>query len=344
MTETLQAPFVWFGGKRRAAPLVWDALGDVPQYVEPFAGSAAVLLARPPFTGRRIETLNDADGWLVNTWRAIQLAPDQVAAAAEGPMTEIDYHARLAWLQQRRTPDLVAWLEGDPEHYDAKAAGWWLYVCAAGIGNPFDPGPWQVIDGHLRNIRTTNQGAGINRELPHLSCNQGITRELPSLGNAGRGTAKQSGSQLAGYMQALASRLQQVRITCGDWRRVLTPSAVANGGRTKHDPQTLGVFLDPPYTVGSSLYATDHSQDISVDVEQWAAEHGDQYRIVLAGFNTDHDQLLNIGWHKIHGKSGGGGGYNTDRTADRRERLWISPTCAGPAEDLFSQNDAIWDQ
>ena len=43
-----------------------------------------------------------------------------------GEMTEIDYHARLAWLQERRTPDLVAWLEGDPEAHDARAAGWWL--------------------------------------------------------------------------------------------------------------------------------------------------------------------------------------------------------------------------
>lgn len=43
----LRAPFPWFGGKSRAAPLVWSALGDVANYVEPFAGSLAVLLARP---------------------------------------------------------------------------------------------------------------------------------------------------------------------------------------------------------------------------------------------------------------------------------------------------------
>ena len=73
--ETLVAPFPYFGGKRRAAEIVWRALGDPGGYVEPFAGSAAVLLARPPMSGRRVETINDADGWLVNAWRAIQLAP-----------------------------------------------------------------------------------------------------------------------------------------------------------------------------------------------------------------------------------------------------------------------------
>lgn len=32
---TLNAPFPWFGGKSRAAPLVWEALGDVRNYVSP---------------------------------------------------------------------------------------------------------------------------------------------------------------------------------------------------------------------------------------------------------------------------------------------------------------------
>lgn len=115
---TLSAPFPYFGGKRRAAPLVREALGDPSGYVEPFAGSAAVLLARPHFKGRRVETINDADGWLINAWRAIQLRPDDVAAHAAGPVSEIDYHARLAWLQERRSPDLVAWLEMCAAHRD----------------------------------------------------------------------------------------------------------------------------------------------------------------------------------------------------------------------------------
>ena len=79
---TLAAPFPYFGGKSLACETVWAALGDPENYVEPFAGSAAVLLARPPHKGRRAETLNDADGWLVNMWRAIQHSPDAVADAA----------------------------------------------------------------------------------------------------------------------------------------------------------------------------------------------------------------------------------------------------------------------
>ena len=53
MGDVLQAPFVWFGGKRKVAAEVWDALGDVDNYVEPFAGSLAVLLGRPERHRRR---------------------------------------------------------------------------------------------------------------------------------------------------------------------------------------------------------------------------------------------------------------------------------------------------
>lgn len=41
--KKLKAPFPWFGGKSRAAHLVWERFGAVGNYVEPFAGSLAVL-------------------------------------------------------------------------------------------------------------------------------------------------------------------------------------------------------------------------------------------------------------------------------------------------------------
>src|SRR5690606_14788585 len=38
-TVRLRAPFPWFGGKGPIAAAVWRRFGDVPNYVEPFAGS-----------------------------------------------------------------------------------------------------------------------------------------------------------------------------------------------------------------------------------------------------------------------------------------------------------------
>ena len=58
---TLKSPFPYFGGKSRATDLVWPRFGAVRNYVEPFFGSGAMLLARPEeWTGT--ETVNDADG------------------------------------------------------------------------------------------------------------------------------------------------------------------------------------------------------------------------------------------------------------------------------------------
>ena len=322
---TLAAPFPYFGGKRRAAPIIWDALGDPGGYVEPFAGSAAALLARPVVIGKRVETLNDADGWLVNAWRSIQLSPDEVAKHCEWPVTEIDYHARLAWLQARRDADLVAWLEGDPEHHDAKAAAWWLYVCACGIGDPWGSGPWRVVDGHLR--KAGNAGRGVNRELPHLGdAGRGVNRELPHLGNAGKGYD----TPLRAYMQALSVRLRDVRITCGDWKRVVTPGVIR---ATRGGDGSVGILLDPPYTTGGDMYGHVDA-DVSHAVRGWCRTANASLRIVLCGFEDDHDELLAQGWRKVQGKAGSGSGYSTDVKAHKRERLWLSPACLGAQMEL----------
>lgn len=41
--KQLQAPFPWFGGKRKVASEVWARFGRVDNYVEPFFGSGATM-------------------------------------------------------------------------------------------------------------------------------------------------------------------------------------------------------------------------------------------------------------------------------------------------------------
>ncbi|MFJ3957723.1 DUF4326 domain-containing protein [Arthrobacter sp. NPDC090010] len=341
--QGLAAPFPYFGGKRRAAATVWRALGDPAGYVEPFAGSAAVLLERPAFRGRRVETLNDLDGWLVNTWRAIQQSPAEVARHAGGPVMEIDYHARLAWLQERRTDGLVSWLEGDPEVYDAKAAGWWLYVAACGIGDPWGAGPWHVIDGRLTKLPKANgrRGTGIERSLPDIgTAGKGINRELPHLGTAGMGVNRAFPAQgehdraLAAYMTTLAERICRVRITCGSWERVVKPSAIRAGAG---GDGARAVFLDPPYATSGDLYASsaDDSGEISANVRRWCTTVPEDLRVILCGYENEHDELLTHGWTVTEGKANGGAGYNTDPLAGRRERLWMSPACITHKQEAF---------
>ena len=328
-----RAPFPYFGGKRNAAPIVWGLFGDVDHYVEPFCGSCAMLLARPQNHRRKIETVNDADGMLVNVWRAIRNAPEAVAKECAIPVMEIELHARLAKVKSQITPDFLSWMEGDEKHFDAKLAADWLYCTCASIGTCMnDDGPWRVIDGHLINTRELphlgGMGRGINRELPHLTnMGQGINRALPHLGDMGRGCENKE-SLIRQYLQALAYRLERVRICCGDWKRVIKSPSVLFAGQ-----KAAGVFLDPPYSVSPDLYMV--GKDVSAEVREWCKAAGDnpKVRIALCGFEADgHDELLEHGWHKIEGKAGGSG-YNKNKEDHKRERIYLSPAIRMRGED-----------
>ena len=126
-------------------------------------------------------------------------------------------------------------------------------------------------------------------------------------------------------MHTLAHRLQRVRITCGDWRRVLTPSAsrAATGGDGH-----IAVFLDPPYATSGDLYAhNDRHATIAANVQEWCTTAPNDMRIILCGYDNEHDALLNHGWTVTQGKAGGGSGYSNNPGNHLRERLWLSPAC-----------------
>ena len=75
---SLAAPFPYFGGKTSHAARIASLLPDHGHYVEPFAGSLAVLLAKPR---SRMETVNDLDGDLMTFWRVLRDQPEVLARA-----------------------------------------------------------------------------------------------------------------------------------------------------------------------------------------------------------------------------------------------------------------------
>lgn len=75
----MKAPFPYYGGKTKLAERIADLLPEHQHYVEPFAGSLAVLLAKKP---ARMETVNDIDGDLMTFWRVLRDQPDDLARAA----------------------------------------------------------------------------------------------------------------------------------------------------------------------------------------------------------------------------------------------------------------------
>lgn len=70
--------FSYYGGKTSLAPWIVSLFPAHRVYVEPFCGSAAVLLAKPPSTH---EIVNDVDGDLVNFFRVLRERPEELELA-----------------------------------------------------------------------------------------------------------------------------------------------------------------------------------------------------------------------------------------------------------------------
>lgn len=389
----MKAPFPWFGGKRRVASLVWPRFGDVSNYIEPFAGSLAVLLERPH--APRSEIVNDKDPYISNFWRALQNDPDEMAYWADWPVNEVDLHARHRWLvaalegasrtgqrggqdgRATRAPRgaFTEMLMSDPHYYDSKIAGWWVWGISQWIGNGWCVRPeWQGRFGtHARGIHGVRanypRDAGATQNLRDAGATQNLKLEMkrPSLRRGGRGIhgVHLSKPDLSGcrsaygrgihasafgdkygsiraYFDALAHRLRRVRVCCGDWHRVLSPSCTTKIGLT-------AVLLDPPYGCGMDdasrtgqlsprsrrltrdmrLYAHDEI-GLSARVRKWAIEHGDdpKMRIALCGLEGEHEMPPT--WTKIAWKANGGYGNQSNsrgRQNASRERIWFSPHC-----------------
>jgi len=283
----MKAPFPWFGGKSKIAPEVWARFGDVDNYVEPFFGSGAVLLARPEWHTRRVETINDKDGFLTNFWRAVKMDPEAVAKWADWPVNEIDLAARRDWLFSQ--DDHCARMEAAPNFYDARMAGVWVWGVCSTIGNA-----WQPKSTHL------GAGRGVHRAGTHLG--------------AGKGAA------IAEYFSALALRMERVRVMSGDWSRVTSPTVTTHNGLT-------GMFLDPPYLdactttyrhnddcrVAVREYAIAHGAEMRIALCCYAGEQD----------MPDDWELFRWKAHGGYGSQGEGAG----RANRHREQVWFSPAC-----------------
>ena len=343
----MRAPFPWFGGKSRVADLVWQRFGDVPNYCEPFFGSGAVLLERP--SQPRTETVNDRDCFVANFWRALQSDPQAVVRYADNPVNEADQHARHLWLI--RQTDWVERMKTEPEFYDAKIAGWWVWGQCIWIGSGWCSGLRQLPHlgdagkgvhrqlPHLGDAGTGvhrqlphlgDAGTGVHRQLPHLGdAGTGVHRKLPHLGDAGTGVHRKlphlgdagteciasdltSGTQSRAHLLAYMQELAERLRTV----RVCCGdwSRICGPSPTvKHG--ITGVFLDPPYADESErtngLYAVDDGQ-VAHAVREWASKWGADPRMRIALCGYEGEHAMPDGWECVPWKAQGGYGSQGD--------------------------------
>lgn len=110
----MKPPFAYYGGKTKLAPRIVSLLPPHRCYVEPFAGSLAVLLAK-----RRAphEVVNDLDGHVVNFWRQLRDRPDELE--------------RLCALTPYARDEFIACADLDIDDDLERARRWWVRVTQA---------------------------------------------------------------------------------------------------------------------------------------------------------------------------------------------------------------------
>ena len=344
---TLLSPFPYFGGKRSVAGDVWARLGSPSQYIEPFCGSAAVLLAAPK--PAQLEVVCDGSGFIANFWRAVKRQPAAVAEAADYPVSHIDLGAAHVWLMAQRAR-IGAELQDIEWPGDAKAAGRWLHGQCCWIGSGWCEWDRATSPRGIGKVPAYGQDAGFGINAAAQSDRAGPARrqcgegrpgdregddatsagmgvqaigKVPHAGNAGRGEQAlltSAGRTAWRWLHQLADRLERVRVVHGDWTRCLNNHF---GGTD------TAVFLDPPYRAYERLYG--NAAPVADAVEAWAREHAD-LRVALCGHRGDYDLP---GWDAVDW-SRGRLTYGGNKTTDS-ECIWYSPACLPRvSRDLFA--------
>jgi site-specific DNA-adenine methylase len=298
MSEKIRTlPLSYFGKKTRIAPFVWDLFdaANTGMYIEPFAGSGAVLFARPIIKGH--EVINDKEIRLLNLYRSIKYKPDELVESLHNCKSAVDLAAYTLYMNEHplELDDFI----NDPTFCLPHMAGYFCLRVSASLG-------------HM-NKRQNPDGVMNISDKACYAVPMWKKREA-----------------LTEWIYALRKRLDKVEILCTDWTKPVSDAhlSVSYGSGKQH----TSVFLDPPYEGFETLYK--HRVSVSSQVRQWCIDKSDfeQLRIVVCGYNNEHDELLDYGFIKHVSKSVGG---NLKENNDNDEYIWASKSCTKPVLTLF---------
>jgi DNA adenine methylase len=252
----LKPPFSYFGSKLSIAPRIAALLPPHGHYVEPFAGSLAVLLAKRPSP---METVNDLDGNLMCFWQVLRDRPgDLERACALTPHSRAEHDAAFAMDGDDLERARKVWVlltQGRGGHLPPRRSGWRHYQDPQGpTSMPAYLGAYlgrmagaverlrgvslecrpaaEVIerygrhDGvliyadppYLASVRTLNNGRGRGPDYAHELRTDEEHGELAASLRAARAAVV-----LSGYDSPLYAELY------GDWHRLDLPGLAGNG-------------------------------------------------------------------------------------------------------------------
>jgi len=104
--------------------------------------------------------VNDVDCFLANFWRSVTADPDAVAVHADWPVNEADMHARHQWLIEQEA--FRERMHSDPDFFDVKIAGWWVWGLCQWIG-----GGWCAQPKNRKHPKLDGIGKGVHSDYGH---------------------------------------------------------------------------------------------------------------------------------------------------------------------------------
>lgn len=124
---SLIPPFPYFGGKMRLAEAIVSHFPAHDRYVEPFAGSLAVLFAKTP---ESFEVVNDIDSRLMRFWRTLRDRGDELEEACS-----LTPHSREEYRLAKKGPEPADDIEN--------ARQLWLLYCQS-ISASYEGAGWRA--------------------------------------------------------------------------------------------------------------------------------------------------------------------------------------------------------
>ncbi len=154
----MRTPLTYYGGKQALARQIVPLMPAHRVYLEPFAGGAAMLFAKPRCDR---ETLNDADDTIMRFWRALRDRPDELAAAVAATP-----YGRSEWRASRdedASDDVEAarrLLVNVDQSFSRSRQGWSVPCLGDGRGR-WQPGSWENLPPKLLAAAERLQGVAL---------------------------------------------------------------------------------------------------------------------------------------------------------------------------------------
>lgn len=308
-----------------------------------------MLLAAPRIAPR--EVVADKNGLIINAWRALKYDPEQVAYWADMPTNHWELHSVHYWMIQWIV-DNKDEIWHNPDFFDAKAAGRWLYGVSNWIGSNFgDETNMKKDKSPKEESRPNVISRGVqmhqkpNRDIRPTLCSRGVQIQrtpdsIPwasttTVGGRGVMTSRRNvpgsqgeifygdGSRLVGWFTAIQQRLANVYVLNRDWQSAVTPAVLG----LKKKNAKVAILMDPPYKTqirNKDLYASDidgTSDKVAEESYEWALQYGERYRICYAMHASDFPTPK--GWISYE-KS-----FGAHRDAKNRvqDQIIFSPAC-----------------